>query len=328
MTEIRTRRHGTLASGRRSQRRDGARCAAAAVWILVLSGSAALAQAPAAYLYSLSSFSGPLRDDGARVRVDAERDEVLVIYQNTIRVFNRSGMEFYSFGADLDLGQILDLAVEPGGDIVLLSYKDSRSLVTRCNFRGEPLGPIEIGGLPEGLAFHANRMVLRKERFYFASLAASSVIVTDAKGTFLRHVDLPSMMQPEERQRGGTEALGFSVDEEGSIFLTLPSVFRVYKIAEDGGLTEFGRPGAVPGRFGIVAGIAVDRRGNLLVADKLKCVVMLFDKDFGFVGEFGYRGPAPENLIVPEDVAVDRLDRVYVAQGRRRGISVFALAPR
>jgi hypothetical protein len=54
-------------------------------------------------------------------------------------------------------------------------------------------------------------------------------------------------------------------------------------------------------------------------------VVMIFDRGFNFLGEFGYRGARPENLIVPDDVVVDKKDRVYVAQARRRGVSVFAL---
>jgi DNA-binding beta-propeller fold protein YncE len=82
----------------------------------------------------------------------------------------------------------------------------------------------------------------------------------------------------------------------------------------------------VPGRFGILAGIAIDSRGNLLVLDKLKSAVMAFDKDFNFVTAFGYRGARPGNLIVPDGLAIDRRDRLYVTQARKRGVSVFALA--
>jgi DNA-binding beta-propeller fold protein YncE len=91
-------------------------------------------------------------------------------------------------------------------------------------------------------------------------------------------------------------------------------------------LSAFGKPGSAPGRFGVIAGVAIDSHANVLVADKLKCVVMVFDKNFNFVTEFGYRGVRPENLIVPDDIAVDRKDRLYVSQGRRRGVSVFSLA--
>jgi hypothetical protein len=54
--------------------------------------------------------------------------------------------------------------------------------------------------------------------------------------------------------------------------------------------------------------------------------VMVFDRDFRLLAEFGYRGARPENLIVPDDLAVDGRDRVYVSQGRRRGVSVFSLS--
>ena len=56
-------------------------------------------------------------------------------------------------------------------------------------------------------------------------------------------------------------------------------------------MTSFGRPGSAAGRFGVIAGITFDSRGNIFVADRLKCVVMAFDKNFTFLAEFGYRGP-------------------------------------
>ena len=120
--------------------------------------------------------------------------------------------------------------------------------------------------------------------------------------------------------------MGFTVDHEGSIFFTMPVLFTVYKRSPDSTMASFGRPGSAPGRFGIVAGIASDSRGNLFVADKLRSVVMVFDKDFNFLTEFGYRGPRPGNLIVPDDVAIDRRDRVYVSQARKRGVAVFGIA--
>ena len=119
---------------------------------------------------------------------------------------------------------------------------------------------------------------------------------------------------------------GFTVDGEGNIFFTVPVLFRVFKFSPDRKMASFGRPGSAPGRFGIVSGIVTDSRGNLLVADKLRCVVMAFDKGFNFLGEFGYRGTRPENLVVPDDLAIDTKDRIYVSQGRRRGVSVFALS--
>ena len=310
-------RMGTGASARR----------AIALAVVALGANPVLAQIQPTYLYGLSTFSGPLRLEGARLHVDQERDETYVIYQSIVRVFNRSGMEIFSFGDDLDLGQILDAAVDRNGDVILLSYRDARSMVTRCNFRGVPIGPIQIKNLPSGVEFAANRMIHRNGVFYFASLGTSSVIVTDANGVFRKHLEFLPMLEGDDRQKSsGAEMIGFTADQDGNIFFTVPILFKVFKFSSDGTLTSFGRSGSAAGRFGVIAGVATDSRGNLLVTDKLKCVVMVFDRDFNFVTEFGYRGARPENLIVPDDIAVDGKDRLFVSQGRRRGISVFALA--
>jgi DNA-binding beta-propeller fold protein YncE len=169
-------------------------------------------------------------------------------------------------------------------------------------------------------------MVHRNGLLYFASLATASVIITDLAGEFRSRVEFLPFLKADDRPLDGVESIGFTVDREGSIFFTIPTLFAVYKRSPDGKVASFGRPGSSPGRFGVVAGIASDSRGNLFVADKLKSVVMVFDKDFNFLTEFGYRGLRPGNLIVPDDVAVDRRDRVYVSQARKRGVSVFGIA--
>jgi DNA-binding beta-propeller fold protein YncE len=61
------------------------------------------------------------------------------------------------------------------------------------------------------------------------------------------------------------------------------------------------------------------------VVDRLKSAVMVFDKNFNFLVQFGSRGLRPDGLIVPDDIAIDSNDRIYVTQGRKRGVSVFKL---
>jgi sugar lactone lactonase YvrE len=279
----------------------------------------------ATYLYSLSNFAGKLPYSFPRIVTDFERDETYILYGNLVRVFNASGMEVFSFGDGLDVGMIVDAAVERSGGILLLTYKDSRAAVVRCNFRGVPVGTLEIRGLPAGVVFEANGMVSRNGSLYFLSQREATVIVTDGDGAFRERIDLLSQVEAEPREREGAEVIGFAVDQGGNIFFTVPVMFRVFKLSPDRKLTSFGKAGSRAGQFGVVAGVATDSRGNLLVADKLKCVIMAFDEEFRFLGEFGYRGPKPENLVVPDAIALDRRDRLYVSQGRDRGISVFAL---
>jgi DNA-binding beta-propeller fold protein YncE len=278
------------------------------------------------YLYTLSTFAGPVRDDFVRLHVDDERKETYVIFQNLVRVFNPAGMEVFSFGDGLDLGQILDAATDHDGNVIVLSHKDGGPMVTRCSFRGVPLGRIDVRNVPAGVTFAPSRLFVRDDAFYFPSFTAANVVVTDSAGVFRKQIELGSLIASNEGEKGGgAEVVGFTIDAEGNIFFSVPALFKVFKIPPDGKPSMFGSPGSAAGKFGVIAGLAVDRRGNIFVADKLKCAVIVFDEKFTFLREFGYRGTRPENLIVPDDLVIDASDRLYVSQGRQRGVSVFAL---
>jgi hypothetical protein len=75
----------------------------------------------------------------------------------------------------------------------------------------------------------------------------------------------------------------------------------------------------------VVAGIAADSKGNYLIADKLKSAVMVYDNKFNFLTQFGYRILKPGGLIVPDDIVIDKQDRIFVTQAQKRGVSVFRL---
>jgi hypothetical protein len=280
----------------------------------------------ASFLYSLSDFTGRIPYNWARVSVDNERSEIYVLYQNTLRIFNESGMEIHRFGDDLDLGYIVDVAVDRSGDVFLLSYKGSASSIVRCNYRGEPKSEIELKNLPpEFSGFSPTRMIYQDGHFYLENHGALRIIVIDHEGNFKRGYDLIPLLELEEKDRGNMDIAGFGVDKEGNILLTVPVLFKACILSPDGKLTWFGRPGSTSGRFNVVAGIVRDSKGNYLVVDKLKCAVMVFDKDFKFITQFGYRGLKPDNLIAPDDIVIDSNDKIYVTQSRRRGVSVFKL---
>jgi len=278
------------------------------------------------YLYTLSSFTGAIPYNWSRVAADKERNEIYVLYQNILRIFNDSGMEIYQFGGDLDLGQIVDVSVDEGGDILLLVYKDSQIGIIRCNYRGEPKSRVELRNLPRDFSdFSPNRMVYRNGNFYLASLIGFKIVIADRDGNFKKGYDVLSLLEIPDMDRSSAEMSGFSVDGEGNILLTVPTLFRAYVLSPNGKMNYFGRPGGAPGRFNIVAGIVRDSRGNFVVVDKLKSAVMIFDKNFNFVTQFGSYGKKGGNLVVPDDIAIDSRDRIYVTQMGRMGVSVFRL---
>jgi hypothetical protein len=294
---------------------------------LVLTFTTAEAQkVKGSFLYALSNFTGTIPYDWVRISVDKERGEVYVINENYLRVFNQHGMEIYRFGDDLDLGSILDIAVDQSGDILLLTYKDPNSSIIHCSYRGEPKDRIELRNLPrEFSGFVPNRMVYQGGNLYLASLSGMKIVITDAQGSFRKGYDLIPLIELKEKNRADTEISGLSVDQDGNILFTVPVLFRAYILSPDGRIDWFGKPGGAPGRFNIAAGVVRDSKGNFLVLDKLKCAVMAYDKDYNFLSQFGSRGLKPGDLIAPDGIVIDNSDRIYVTQGRSRGVSVFKI---
>jgi len=291
-----------------------------------ISAQAASQSVRGGFLYTLANFTGPIRSNFSRVVTDRANNEVYVLYQNDIRVFNDSGMEIYRFGDDLDLGQIVDVAVDREGDILLLTYRDARSVIIRCNYRGEPKSTIDFKGLPAEFSdFRPNRLIYRQSSFYLVSPLEMKLVIADSEGNFRNGYDLIPLFDLEEKDRGNVEISGVFVDGDGKVALTVPALFRVYILSPDGAVTWFGKPGGGPGRFNVAAGIVRDSKGNYLVVDRLKGSVLVFDKSFNFLTQFGVRGYRPGELIYPNDVAIDNADKIYVTQMGGRGVSVYAL---
>ncbi len=291
--------------------------------------TAASATVDTSFLYSLSDFNGPITKlNWASIFTDEASDEVYVLNRSkrSIKVFNKHGMELYSFGQDATLGSVRDGTVHPDGDIFLLSYdyESDTTRVIRCNYRGEPKSTIEFQNFPadfEGLK--PTRIDYLHGQLYFIDKREMKILVTDEEGVFKRGLDLRIALEITEEEREDTGVSGYSVAKDGGILFTVRAHFSAYKLYPNGRLIAFGQEGQSPGKFGVVGGITVDDHGNYLVTDTLRCVVLIFDSNFKFQKEFGYRGRMPHNLVAPMDLAfLD--DRLYVAQRGKQGVvSVF-----
>ena len=304
----------------------------AVVIALTTSSSPAQATIRGAFLYNLSNFTGAIPFSWVGLAFDKERNEVFVCdtSDGSVRIFNENGMEVFNFGEDGTLGNICDVAIDKDGDILVLSYVavigGMHCDITRCSFRGEPKSKIELRNIPpEFLGMLPNRIIYREGHLYLVDKTAMKVVVTDESGLFENGYDIASILKLDEKKRANTGIVGFSIDKDGNILFTIPVLFQAFKLSPDRNLVAFGRRGSSPGKFNIVGGIASDDKGYYYLTDTLRCVVMIFDKDFNFQTEFGYRGFGPDNLIAPKDLGVDGAGRVYVNQSRRRGVSVFQI---
>jgi len=291
---------------------------------------AASASVGAFFLYKLSDFTSVIPYMGGRVYVDRPRNETYVLYQNIVKVFNSKGMEIYRFGDNENLGMIQDLAVDREGNILTLSYiekgPDLSVAIIHCNYKGDPVERIAIKGIPPDFTeFHPDIMVYRDGPIYLADTATLRVVLIDANGQVQKAIDLVPYVDLKEKDRRDVQLGGFSVDAAGNLLFTLPVLFTATVLSPDGKVASFGEPGSIPGRFGIVADIIRDNRGNIIIADRLKSIVNVYDSNFNFLTEFGGRGNAPDSLIVPQTLAIDADDRLYVTQLANRGVSVFRL---
>ena len=285
------------------------------------------AEVKASYLYNLSDFTGSKPFSSAKITLAPVKHEIYAMAGESVSVFNKSGMEVYRFDYDPGMGVVVDVAVDESGDIIVLAQQGAKFRLVRCNFRAEPVASIELKGLPEGFAsFAPNRMLLRDGRLYLVSMAGMQVLVASPDGSVIKGYDLAQSLEFSEKERVNSGLAGFEVDRDGSFLFTVPAIARAYRLSGDGTIKAVGKRGSAPGRFGVISGIAADTAGNVLVADTLRCVVLVFDKEFRFIKEFGARGFKPGYLIGPSDIAVDTENRVYVSQLRKRGVSVFQLS--
>ncbi len=78
-----------------------------------------------------------------------------------------------------------------------------------------------------------------------------------------------------------------------------------------------------PGDFAAPTNVAVDKDGNLFVADTLNDRVEVFDADGVFVRTFGKNGDGPGDFTRPKGIAIDCDGHVWVADANMNRLQVF-----
>ena len=296
------------------------------------------------YMGNLANFEGIVPSLWSKITVDKEHAEAIILNprQRDVRIFNAAGMEIFSFGDNVELSGASDIELGEDGDIYLVFPGASEQQIHRLDYKGDPIANFGLKEVPdEFLPFNPQSLQYIDGKLYLADMGAMNIIITDMEGSFQQGYHVKRLMLQLEEEFAGQpgedlfkdlqkfeflDMAGFSADSQGNMYFTVSSIFSAFKLSPDGKLKLFGKSGSGPGKFGVVAGITTDSQGYIYVSDRLRSVVMIFDANFEFITEFGYRGLQPGRLIVPDDVVVDdRNGYIYVAQAANRGVSVYRI---
>jgi hypothetical protein len=277
--------------------------------------------------HDLSDSNGLIPLTWANLAADRGSGEFFVVAEGFVRIFNSVGMESFRFGDDGSLGQVERLAVLDDGSLIVLSVLNGARVFLHCDYRGDLIARWAMSGVPDGFEdFTPDALVYRNGRLYFAEKSRMRVVVTDVDGVYRQSYQLAPLVtgliqnDPERKSRGSMD--GFGVDPQGRLLFTSSIMFAAGVVSPSGELKLFGSRGSTPGRFNNVGGIDADEKGNIYVTDRLRAVVSIWSPELKHLGEFGYRGYGPSNLIAPWEIVIAG-DRVAVSQAANRGVKVY-----
>ncbi len=295
------------------------------------------------FQYRLANFNGIVPSLWARLALDKETTELYALdrHEREVRIFNEAAMQVFAIGEDIELSGADDIALGEEGTLYVVYGNSPGHTILKLNYKGEEIDRTGLSGVPEELMpFRPDQVEFVDGHLYLADSNSLSIVIAETGGRFVKGYRLPAILQQnaEKLNLDAEDGLlkddrqipaslgGFCVDRHGVMFFTVPAMFAAFKLTGDGKVQSFGQPGSSAGKFGVVGGIGTDGSGNLYIADRLRCVVLIFDRNFKFLTEFGYRGSRPGSLIVPNDVVVDdSRGTVYVSQAANRGVSVYRL---
>ena len=164
---------------------------------------------------------------------------------------------------------------------------------------------------PRALAIDA------EDRIYVVDMTAR-IQVFDTDGRFLRGWQTP------DHQFG--KPTGLSVDTDGRILVADTHYYQLLIYSPEGELLETigGTEGQRPGEFGLVTDAVQDRHGNYYVAEYGEYDrVQKFTAAGEFILQWGSHGSEPGQFVRPQNLAIDELDRIWVADACNHRIQIF-----
>ncbi len=149
---------------------------------------------------------------------------------------------------------------------------------------------------PEGLFYDKNRGQL-----YVADTGSNKIFIYNDEKPFLEIQE--NIMFPKSLAVSSKGKL-FVLEKEGKVKIF--NAKRAYT-----GILKFPEEDVFP------VSVTVDRKDNVVVLEKNKCKVFVFDKKDALVSQFGECGDKDGQFLSPEDIAVDAQGNILVADSKR-----------
>lgn len=163
------------------------------------------------------------------------------------------------------------------------------------------------------------------------------IVVADGGADMLRSYTWDMMFIDKWGQAGDKpgqfrEPRGVAIDAAGHVVVVDALNHRVQKtmvgtttFLERPGepVLAFGKRGTGDGEFETPTGVAVDARGDILVADTDNHRVQVFDSQGKFKFAFGKRGNADGEFYKPSHIAIDAKERLYITDTGNNRVQIF-----
>lgn len=267
--------------------------------------------------------------------VDHRWEEVYVVAQHTVSIFNRNGILLRSFPVNIsgpeDKKTVKSLVVDSQGIIYLLRIDEG--VLHRFNQMGQYLGRLELSGLPAELAKPDLRSLAidEQDRIYCLDQQSISCVCLGPGGRYQWH--FPVHQNVEEKNKGKisntimqSRFADLVISKHGRIIISDNGKREIHIYDHQGKLLHaFG--GSLGGvvKFSQLTGICVDENGRLYAVDTLSHNISIFSDQGEFLLQFGGFGLGKGWFSFPSDIAVLG-QRIYVTDTNNNRIQVLEVA--
>lgn len=162
------------------------------------------------------------------------------------------------------------------------------------------------------------------------------IVITDFTGHKLVIYDLDGKRLVSTGKRGVENGefnfpTGVAVNHKGEIIVADSMNARVQVFDGEGVFSrKFGRRGDAPGDLQVLKGLAVDSDDNIYVTDSRghKFVIFNSQGDYlltigGLYSALGTGREAPGGFVIPQGIAIDKQDRIYVVDQMNKRFQIF-----